>query len=73
VLGLEVTGSRMSRLGKSELVYGELMPVDEILASVDAVTLDDVQELSRELLGSPFALAAIGPYDDDKALTASVA
>ena len=38
VLGLEDTGSRMSRLGKSELVYGELMSVDEILARIDAVT-----------------------------------
>src|SRR5436305_1663277 len=37
VLGLEDSGSRMSRLGKSELVYGELLPVDELLARIDAV------------------------------------
>ena len=38
VLGLEDTGSRMSRLAKGELLYGDLMPVDELLARVDAVT-----------------------------------
>jgi len=65
VLGLEDTGSRMSRLGKSELVYGELMTVDEILAHIDAVTVDDVQELAFELLRGPLSLAVIGPYDDD--------
>jgi predicted Zn-dependent peptidase len=69
VLGLEDTGSRMSRLGKSELVYGELMPVDEILAHIDAVSPDDVRHLAHDLLAQPLALAAIGPYDDDTALS----
>jgi predicted Zn-dependent peptidase len=64
VLGLEDTGSRMSRLGKSELVYGELMTVDEVLAHINTVTLDDVQMLAFDLLRGPNALAVIGPYDD---------
>jgi len=70
VLGLEDTGSRMSRLGKSELAYGELMPVDEILGRIDAVSIDDVRQLASDLLDQPLALAAIGPYDDDSLLTA---
>ncbi|HET6909342.1 MAG TPA: pitrilysin family protein [Mycobacteriales bacterium] len=73
VLGLEDTGSRMSRLGKSELVYGELMPVDEILARIDEVTIDDISALAIALLDQPMALAAIGPYDDDAALATFVA
>ncbi|HEU5033796.1 MAG TPA: pitrilysin family protein [Mycobacteriales bacterium] len=73
VLGLEDTGSRMSRLGKSELVYGELMTVDEILAHIDAVSLDDVHLVAHDLLRGRHALAAIGPYDDDRALAAAVA
>ena len=73
VLGLEDTGSRMSRLGKAELVYGELMTVDELLARVSAVTLEDVQDVAFELLRGPLSLAAIGPYDDDRALAAAVA
>jgi predicted Zn-dependent peptidase len=67
VLGLEDTGSRMSRLGKAELVYGELMTVEEILGSIDAVTLDDTTTLAAELLAHPDALAVIGPYDDNAA------
>ncbi|MFD2764606.1 M16 family metallopeptidase [Micromonospora eburnea] len=63
VLGLEDTGSRMSRLAKGELLYGDLMPVDELLARVDAVTLDDVNGLAADLLGRPMSLAVVGPFD----------
>jgi predicted Zn-dependent peptidase len=65
VLGLEDTGSRMSRLGKSELVYGELLTVDEVLARIDAVTLDDVRAVATEVLSAKPTLAVIGPFDDD--------
>jgi predicted Zn-dependent peptidase len=64
VLGLEDTGSRMSRIGKSELVYEHLMPVDEVLARVEAVTPDDLDEVARDILNRPFTLAVIGPYPD---------
>ncbi len=37
VLGLEDPSSRMSRLGKAELVYPRLEPVDEVLAAIEAV------------------------------------
>ena len=63
VLGLEDTGSRMSRLGKGELVYGELLSVDEILHAVHAVTLDDVGRVAAEVLSGPVGLAVIGPFD----------
>ena len=43
VLGLEDTGSRMSRLGKSELSYGEYLPVREVLARLDAVDEEQVR------------------------------
>ena len=64
VLGLEDSGSRMSRLGKAELVYGELLSVDEILGRIERVSVDDVAALAGELLDGPFALAAVGPFDD---------
>ncbi len=62
-LGLEDTGSRMSRIGKSELIHGELLSVDEVIRRVEAVTLDDVRELARTLVGQGWALGAIGPFD----------
>ncbi|POM24434.1 Protease 3 precursor [Actinomadura rubteroloni] len=64
VLGLEDSGSRMSRIGKSELVYESLLPVDEVLAKIDAVTLDDVREVGRDVLTRPGALTVIGPFGD---------
>src|SRR3954452_23620516 len=45
VLGLEDTGSRMSRIAKSELLYGDLMSVDELLSRIEAVTADDVSKV----------------------------
>ena len=67
VLGLEDPSSRMSRLGKSELVYPRLEPVDEVLASIDAVTHDDVRAVATEILARPKALAVVGPFDDASA------
>lgn len=64
VLGLEDTGSRMSRLAKGELLYGNLMPVDELLARVDAVTLDEVNALAADLLTRSMSLAVVGPFDE---------
>ncbi|HJY73827.1 MAG TPA: pitrilysin family protein, partial [Streptosporangiaceae bacterium] len=64
VLGLEDPSSRMSRLGKSELVYPRLEPVDEVLTAIDAVTHDDIRELAGEILARPKALAVVGPFDD---------
>ncbi|WP_166140388.1 M16 family metallopeptidase [Nocardioides ochotonae] len=61
VLGLEDSGSRMSRLGKGELVHDELLSIDEVLARIDAVTLDDVREVAATVFGGPEILAVVGP------------
>ncbi|TQN41907.1 putative Zn-dependent peptidase [Blastococcus colisei] len=62
VLGLEDTGSRMSRLGKSELSYGEYLPVREVLARLDAVDEAQVRDVAAELFGQDTCLAVVGPY-----------
>jgi predicted Zn-dependent peptidase len=64
VLGLEDPSSRMSRLGKSELVYPRLEPVEEVLASIDAVTHDDIRAVAAGILTRPKTLAVVGPFDD---------
>jgi predicted Zn-dependent peptidase len=69
VLGLEDPSSRMTRLGKSELVYPSLEPVDEVLAAIDAVTHDDVRAVASEILGRPKVLAVVGPFEDETAFT----
>ena len=64
VLGLEDTGSRMTRIGKSELVDGELPAVEDVLDRIAAVTPDDVRDVAAQVLSRPLALAAVGPFDD---------
>nr|WP_245916623.1 pitrilysin family protein [Nocardioides gansuensis] len=61
VLGLEDSGSRMSRLGKAELVYDELLTIDEVLAKIEGVTLDEVRAVACELFSQPELLAIVGP------------
>jgi predicted Zn-dependent peptidase len=65
VLGLEDTGSRMSRIGKSELVYGQHLSVDAVLDRIGAVTLDEVQNVADGLLATAApATAVVGPYEN---------
>ena len=64
VLGLEDTGSRMSRIGKSELVYGEHLSVDTVLDRLAAVTREEVAAVAADLLTAEPAVAVIGPYKD---------
>jgi predicted Zn-dependent peptidase len=66
VLGLEDTGSRMSRLGKAELVYGEYTGLDDALDRVRAVTAADVQALAADLAGRERTLAVVGPFEPDR-------
>lgn len=62
VLGLEDTGSRMSRIGKSELVYGDLKTIEQMLAEIDAVTAEDIRGVAGDLLSKRPTLAVIGPF-----------
>jgi predicted Zn-dependent peptidase len=63
VLSLEDSGSRMSRIAKSELLYDELPSIDEVLHRVTDVTLDDVNSLARDLFAQRQTLAVVGPVD----------
>ncbi len=61
MLALESSSSRMSRLGKNELLLGREVTLDETLKGINAVTEAEVRALARDLLAKPFALAAVGP------------
>ena len=62
VLGLEDSGSRMNRLGKAELVHGELLSQSEVLDRVRAVTAQQVQDLAIELASRPRSVVKVGPF-----------
>ena len=58
-----VDASRMTRIGKSELVYGDILPVDDLLQRVESVTRDDVVAVAAYLLQQPRCLTVVGPFD----------
>lgn len=68
VLGLEDSGSRMNRIGRSELNYGEHRTIDETLALIDQVTLADVNAVAHRLLTKPYGAAVLGPYRTKRSL-----
>ena len=65
VLALESTGSRMSRLGSETLAGAPLMPIDEVVARIDAVSHQDLVELAEELWRPErLSVAGIGPDEE---------
>ncbi len=63
MLSLESTSSRMSNLARQELYFHRFSSLDEISASIDAVTREEVQSLAREFF-QPDQIAAtvLGPH-----------
>jgi predicted Zn-dependent peptidase len=66
VLGLEDTGSRMSRIGKQVATGVPIVTVDDALERIEAVTVDDVRRVAERVLGQPADLAVVGPFGEDE-------
>jgi len=67
LLSLEDSGARMSRIGSSLLLHGQVLEVDEVLAKVDAVSVDDVATVAAALVTETRTLSVVGPFDPDAA------
>jgi predicted Zn-dependent peptidase len=61
LMSRETTSNRCEQVAQHMLVYNRVMPVDEIVAKVDAVDADAVRRVARRLLESKPTLTAIGP------------
>ncbi|MGA1591182.1 MAG: M16 family metallopeptidase [Candidatus Nanopelagicaceae bacterium] len=73
VLSQEDTGSRMSRIGKSELVHGEILGFDEILSEISSVSTSDIRKLAGETLSMSPSLAVVGPYKSESTFEKALA
>jgi predicted Zn-dependent peptidase len=62
-LSMEDTNSRMVRLGRHELTGVEHLSLDETVASIDAVTLEDIHAVAKEVYSGPHVIGAVGPFD----------
>jgi predicted Zn-dependent peptidase len=72
VLSLESSSARMNRLGGSTLYGIPLLDADEVMARIDAVSMDDLRELVDELW-APERLSAAGIGPSQEAFAAAVA
>ncbi|MGH8913926.1 MAG: M16 family metallopeptidase [Acidimicrobiia bacterium] len=63
-LALEDPNSRMIRLGRDELVGMPHLSVDERLAKLEAVTLEDAQSIAVDLFSGQRMIGAVGPFDE---------
>lgn len=62
LMALEATTSRMEQLGRQLLVFDRLIPVEEMVANVDAVSPEHVRNVARMICDSTSpSIAIVGP------------
>lgn len=61
-LSMEETNSRMIRLGRHELTGVQHLSLDETVAAIEGVTLEEVHEVAQEVFTTPRVLGAVGPF-----------
>jgi predicted Zn-dependent peptidase len=67
LMGFEDSRSVAAWIGSQEATYGEIKTPEEVMARIEAVTAEEVQELAQELFRPELlSLALIGPYSDPK-------
>jgi predicted Zn-dependent peptidase len=65
-LRMEDSRSVASWTGSQEILLGEILTIDEVIAIVDAITAEELQKLAAELLVSEkLHLVAVGPIDPE--------
>jgi len=71
MLRMEDTRNVSGWIGGQELLMGNVRSIEEAVAEMDAVTLEDLQRVAREIIDpSKLHLAVVGPYRSDKKFAA---
>jgi predicted Zn-dependent peptidase len=66
LLAAENPESRMSRLARNEFNFGRDVPVDEVVAQVEAVTAEDLERLAASMLDTAqLGVTVLGDVDED--------
>ena len=61
ILGLESTSARMQSAGRRMLLLNNTRTESEIISRINALKLEDVNALIRDVLTAPYATALVGP------------
>ncbi|MCB2225147.1 MAG: insulinase family protein [Desulfarculaceae bacterium] len=66
LLAAENSDSRMSRLARSEYNFGREVPMEEVVANIEAVTVDDLTRIAAQCLDpTKLGITVLGPADAD--------
>jgi len=63
-LGLEDSGANMSRIGRAQLIHGEVLSVEAVEARLAALTPSDVRQVAARVVGGSRTLAVVGPFSE---------
>ena len=64
LMTLESPSARAGQIARQILLFGRPIPVEELVAKIEAITVADVRRLAEEIFtGSPPTLASVGPVD----------
>jgi predicted Zn-dependent peptidase len=68
LLGLEDSASRMNRLGRTELNYGQYRTLTSTLRHIEQVSVEDVNAVAAKVLTGRFGAAVLGPHRSKRGL-----
>jgi predicted Zn-dependent peptidase len=63
LMSLESTGSRCEQLARQLQVHGRIIPIEETVAKINAVTVAAVEAAAARVFRAAPTVAAIGPTD----------
>ncbi len=63
LMGRESTGARCEQLAQQLLIYGRPLPVEEIVAKIEAIDVAAVRDLAARLAAGTPTLASLGPLN----------
>jgi predicted Zn-dependent peptidase len=62
LMTLESPAARAGQMARQLLLFGRLIPVEELVARVEAITAEDIRDLAQRIFaGSPPTLSTVGP------------
>ncbi len=64
LMALESTGARCEQVAQHLLIFGRVIPIEEMVARIDAIDAGKIGALARQIFSKPPVLAAVGPLDN---------
>ena len=62
MMSLESSTARAEQIARQEILFGRVIPIDELVRLIEAVGRDDIKRLAQELFaGEAVTLSAVGP------------